>query len=249
MIRENDTGTQLVCKLAVRRYDAWMARKPRVAPGGVVYHVLNRSAGRVKILDRQKEFVAFENLIVEARDRHPLRILSYCLMGTHWHFVVLPEADGDLTAFFRWLAHTHAMRWRVSHRSVGDGHLYQGRFKSFPVQQDAHLLTVCRYVERNALSAGLVDRAEHWRWSSLWAREQGPAELRAILSPWPVQRPTDWIRHVNERITAKELERLRGSVDRGQPFGTDKWTARMVARMRLEHTVRGEGRPKKSKKR
>jgi putative transposase len=224
-----------------------MARKPRSAPGGMVYHVLNRSAGKIKFLSRDKDFAAFENLIVEAHALHPVRIFAYCLMGTHWHFVVLPREDGDLTAFFRWLTHTHAMRWRVSHRTVGYGHLYQGRFKSFPVQQDEHFLDVCRYVERNALTAGLVRLAQQWRWSSLWAREHGSDALKQILSPWPVDHPRSWIEHVNEPITEKELQRLRASVDRGQPFGSEAWTRRTVGRLHLEHTVRREGRPAKEK--
>ena len=107
-----------------------MARRPRIAPGGYIYHVFNRSVGRMKLFSREKDFQAFETLIAEAQERHPMRILSYCLMGTHWHFVVRPKRDGELTAFFRWLSHTHAMRWRVAHRTVGYGHLYQGRFKN-----------------------------------------------------------------------------------------------------------------------
>jgi putative transposase len=225
-----------------------MPRKTRVAPGGIVYHVLNRSAGKFKFLAQEKDFQAFENLIVEARARHPVDILSYCLMGTHWHFVVLPKEEGDLTAFFRWLTHTHAMRWRVSHRSVGFGHLYQGRFKSFPVQEDEHLLGVCRYVERNALTAKLVERAEQWRWSSLWARQNGPAELKAVLSAWPVRRPANWARHVNEPITAMELDRLRGCVSRGQPFGNEAWVRRIAGRLGLHSTLRSVGRPKGAKR-
>jgi len=224
-----------------------MARRPRIAPGGMVYHVLNRSAGKFKFLNRQKDFEAFENLLIEAHALHPLPILSYCLMPTHWHFVPFPRRDGELTAFFRWLAHTHAMRWRVAHRTVGYGHLYQGRFKSFMIEQDDHLLTVCRYVERNALTAGLVKRAEQWRWSSLWVRDNGPDNLRAILSPWPVDRPTDWVNHVNEPMTLKELEPLRECVARGRPMGSEAWVRKTVRRLHLEHTIQREGRPQKKK--
>jgi putative transposase len=60
---------------------------------------------------------AFEQVMVEAQERHPIRILSYCVVSNHWQFVVWPEKDGQLTDLFRWLAHTHAMRWRVSQNS------------------------------------------------------------------------------------------------------------------------------------
>jgi REP element-mobilizing transposase RayT len=61
------------------------------------------------------DFEAFERMMAEAHDRQPIRILSYCVLPNHWHFVVWPEKDGQLTYFFRRLAHTHAVRWRVSH--------------------------------------------------------------------------------------------------------------------------------------
>ena len=69
--------------------------------------------------------------------------------------------------------------------------------------------------------------------------------LKAILTPWPVKRPADWIRRVNGPITEKELDRLRNCVNRGQPFGSESWTRRTVGRLHLEHTIRREGQPKK----
>ena len=207
--------------------------------------MLNRAAARFRMLRGQKDFLAFEAVLLEALERHPIRLLSYCVLSNHWHFVVWPERDGQVTAFFRWLTHTHAMRWRVSHGSVGMGPLYQGRFKAFPVQRGEGLDLVCRYVERNALSAGLVTRAEEWRWSSLWAREQGTPELRAVLSPWPEPRRNDWVRWVNKPLTRRELERMKASIARDRPLGEEKWVAKTVKRLGLEHTVRNEGRPRK----
>jgi putative transposase len=195
---------------------------------------------------KEADFRAFEDVMVEAHLRHPIRVLSYSVLSNHWHFVVWPEEDGQLTDFFRKLAHTHAMRWRVSHRTVGYGHLYQGRFKSFPVQSDEHLLTLLRYVERNPLSAGLVERAHLWRWGSLWSRVHGEDAVRAVLSPWPIERPANWTFRVNTPLSAQELKRVRLSLDRGRPFGDDEWVRRTVKGLGLEHTVRSEGRPRKT---
>lgn len=220
-----------------------MPREARKAPGGRVYHVLNRSVGKMHLFRRDEDFEAFQWVMVEAHTRHPIRILAYCVLSNHWHFVVWPQADGEVTDYFRWLAHTHAMRWRVAHRTVGYGHLYQGRFKSFPVQSDGHLLTVLRYVERNALGAGLVERAEQWRWCSLWARRQGDAAIRSILTPWPVECPRDWLRRVNTPLSAGELRRLRMSIERGRPYGESSWVEETVAELGLTHTIRPEGRP------
>jgi putative transposase len=199
----------------------------------------------MRLFAQDADFEAFQRVMIEAHRRHPIRILSYCILSNHWHFVVWPQTDGEVTDYFRWLAHTHAMRWRVAHRTVGSGHLYQGRFKSYPVQSDAHVLTVLRYVERNALGAGLVERAEQWRWGGLWARVHGGDAVKAILAPWPVERPKDWRRRVNTPLSAQELRRLRLSIERGQPYGEDGWVQRTAQELGLEHTIRPEGRPPK----
>jgi putative transposase len=224
-----------------------MSRAARNTPGGLVYHVLNRSVGKMPLFRKVADFEAFQRVMIEARERHPIRILSYRVLSNHWHFVVWPAADRQVTAFFRWGAHTRAMRWRVAHWTVGCGHVYQGRFKSFPVRSDEHLLSVLRYVEPYAVGAGLVERAERWHWSSLWARTHGDDAIKGILSPWPVQRPVDWTRRAHAALSARELGRLRVGVARGQPFGENEWVKRMARAHRLEHTVRPEGRPPKPK--
>ncbi len=221
-----------------------MPRTARVAPAGLAYHVLNRAVGRIALFRCERDFEAFERVLIEAHARFALRICSYCVLRNHWHFVAWPGQDGELSQFFRWLTHTHVMRWRVAHHSVGYGPLYQGRFKSFAVERDDAFLLVCRYVERNALSAGLVERAQDWRWGSLWARSHGSAELRRVLCDWPVERPRNWIERVNVPLTARELERVRTSVARGRPLGGPAWVEATVKRLGLEHTVRSEGRPK-----
>jgi putative transposase len=222
-----------------------MPRQPRSAPGGLVYHVLNRTAGRMKMFRKPADYDALLRVLLEAHQRHPIRILSFCLMPTHWHFVVWPEKNGQLTDFFRWLTHTHAVRWRTSHHTVGYGHLYQDRFKSFPVQRDEHLLTLCRYVERNPLNANLVRRAQSWAYSSLHIRLSGDPRLQALLSDWPVAIPRNWLQLVNRLLTEKELQRIQTSLQRSRPFGSDTWTLATASRLHLDHTLRPEGRPRK----
>ena len=222
-----------------------MGRPLRTAVGGLVYHVLNRANGGIRLFEKAGDYEAFEQVMAEAHERVPMRILSYCLMPNHWHMVLWPREDGDLSEFVRWLTLTHTQRWHAHHHSAGAGHLYQGRFKSFVIQTDEHLLTVCRYVERNALRARLVERAEGWRWSSLWRRQFGDAEARALLSNWPLPRPRDWVARVNRPERKEELEALRGSVNKGRPFGSDEWVARTVKRLGLISTIRLRGRPRK----
>ena len=128
-------------------------------------------------------------MLVEAHERVPLRILGYVVMGNHWHFVVWPRRGehAQVSEFFRWLTVTHTQRWHAHHGTAGMGHLYQGRFKSFPVAEDDHLLDVLRYVERNPLRAGIVERAEDWRFGSLWRRTHGNADERTLLTDSPVR--------------------------------------------------------------
>lgn len=213
----------------------------------MVYHVLNRSVAGLPLFRKEADYAAFERIMLEAHALHPTRILAWCLMPTHWHFVLWPREEGEVTAFLRWLAHTHAMRWHVAHGTVGRGHLYQGRFKSFPVEEDEHFLRVCRYVERNALSARMVQRAEDWRWGSLWARRHGDERLRSLLSEWPMERPSNWVRLVNEPLTEKEQEAIRTSLARGRPYGDGAWQQTQAKRLGLLHTLRREGRPSKAR--
>lgn len=224
-----------------------MPRQPRAAPGGYVYHALNRAVARLPLFEKDGDFDAFERVLVEAHEKHPTRLLAYCLMPNHWHLVVWPAADGELTAFLRWLTHTHTQRWHAHHHTAGTGHLYQGRFKSFPVQEDDHLYTLLRYVERNPLRAGLVRRAEDWRWCSLAHRLGRPGDRVApLLHRWPLPLPSDWVERVNRPETEAELADLRQSAGRGRPYGSGRWQRRVARTMSLEYTFRKPGRPRKA---
>jgi putative transposase len=205
--------------------------------------VLNRAVARLPLFERAADYEAFTEVLQEALRRERLPIFAYSLMPNHWHFVVRPDADHQVSTFFRWLTHTHTMRWHASHHTVGTGHLYQGRFKAFPIEEDDHLLTVMRYVERNPLRANLCRRAEEWKYGSAWHRTNGTAVSEAILSPWPIPRPAMWLDHVNQPQTSGEVEVIRKSIARGMPYGTDRWVSQTAARLEIKHTLRPRGRP------
>jgi len=221
-----------------------MPRTPRASAGGVVYHVLNRANGGATIFETSEDYHAFEQMLLEARDRQDMRILAYCVMPNHWHMVLWPCKDGDLSDFMGWLTTTHVRRRHAFRKCDGTGHLYQGRFKSFPVQEDGHFITVCRYVERNPLRASLAARAEDWQWSSLWRRVRGGAQAKALLSDWPLPQPSNWVERVNEPLTQAELDAIRKCVARGSPYGAKDWSQEAAARMGLEFTLRSRGRLK-----
>ncbi len=123
--------------------------------------------GRQRIFKTDKDYAAFESVIAQTLERSgsEVQLLAYCIMGNHWHLVLRTFADGALSPFMKWLTLTHTQRYQVAHKRVGYGPVYQGRFKSFVIGTGEHLLTVCRYVERNAARASLVERAEDWQWS------------------------------------------------------------------------------------
>jgi len=223
-----------------------MPRRLRIATGGLAYHVLNRRVGRLPLFESPADYAAFETVLQQAVAQTRIRIAAYCLMPNHWHLLLWPRKDGELSEVLRWISVTHTQRWHSYRNTAGTGPVYQGRFKSFPVQTDDHFLTVARYVERNARRAKLVRRAEAWKWSSLWRRGQGNPQHAAWLSSWPVERPQNWLVRVNETETAEELEALRCSVQRGRPFGNPAWVVRMAKRLDLESTLRPRGRPKGS---
>src|SRR4051794_28179659 len=201
-----------------------MGRSLRTAEGGLVYHALNRGNARLAVFDDDGDYDAFLRVLGQAVAGCDMRLLAYCLMPNHFHLLLRPHGDGDLSRFMRWLTLTHTQRWHAHRRSAGAGHLDQGRFKSFPIETDDHSLTACRYVERNALRAGLVDRAEDWRWGSLSPGAAAPpAAAGPPLSPWPVARPPDWTARVNAPLTAVEEEALLQGVRGGRPYGSATW--------------------------
>jgi putative transposase len=200
---------------------------------------------RLTIFEKDADYEAFERVLAEARERIPLRILAYTLMPNHWHLVVWPREDSEVTDFLQWLTVTHTMRFHAHYQTSGTGHLYQGRFKSFPVQCDEHLLAVLRYVERNPVRAGLAKRAEEWRWGSAWRRQLGNAEALKLLADWPVDVPRSWLSYVNRPQTDAEVAALRRCVQRGTPYGSDIWVKRSATRLDLQSALRPRGRPRK----
>lgn len=243
-----------------------MPRVKRITVGGWVYHVLNRANGRMTLFHSPADYAAFERVLAEAVERFETRLLAYCLMPNHWHLLLWPCKDGQLSGFMRWLTLTHTQRRHTHRHRVGEGHLYQGRFKSFPVREDRHFLIAARYVERNAQRAGLVGRAEDWRWCSLRRRldaarytmsaeSETPPDSTAgddakeypALSAWPVPRPSDWLERVNLPLSEAEERAMKNSLRRNCPLGDAPWQLTAAQRMGLLATLRPRGRPAKER--
>jgi putative transposase len=219
-----------------------MPRTARASEGGLCYHALNRGNRSEAVFHKPADYDAFVEAMTDASARLPLDLLGYCLMPNHFHLVVRPHAAGDLGRWMQWLQTAHARRYHQHYAT--NGHVWQGRFKAFPLQDDDHLRTVLRYVERNPLRAGLVKQAEEWQWSSLaaWLRHD-----KGLWQGRPPLRSRGWAEHVNEPLSAGDLERLRHAVKRGKPFGDETWTRETASRLGLESCLRPRGRPKKER--
>ena len=217
-----------------------MGRTARASQGGFVYHVLNRGNGRADVFHNDDDYAAFVTLMQEAHEKVPMRLVGYCLMTNHFHLVLWPHGDGDLSQWMQWLMTAHVRRYHLHYK--GSGHVWQGRFKAFPIQDDEHYLTVLRYVERNPLRANLVQQSQDWDWSSLNPTQRsGPI---GMLSEGPVAKPAEWTRFVNGVETEAELTALRHSVSRRTPFGDPNWQNTTATQLGIEASMRLLGRPR-----
>jgi putative transposase len=224
---------------------------PRINRGALEqgwFHVLNRGNHRQQLFHAGEDYAAFIGLLAAAGERLPVKIWGYCLMPNHWHLVIEVARMPDLSKWVHGVCNRHV---RLVHREnprLGGGHIYQGRYKSFPIQDENYLYTVLRYVEANPLRARLVTRAEDWPWSSLSRQPifDGLIEVqRPKLAPWP--RGPEWLEEVNHALPAEKMQDIRQSVQRGKPLGDAGWLAALTSQGGLASTVRPRGRPRKIK--
>jgi len=240
----NRVGRKDGTTIAVKVFRDRVPRRQRTANGGFVYHVLNRAVGRARIFVTASDYEAFERVLGETKERVAVRLLAYCVMPNHWHLVLWPHGDGELSEFMRLLTVTHVQRWHAAHGTSGTGALYQGRFKAFPVEEDDHLVKVWRYVERNALRAGLVKSAQDWRWCSAWRRAHRDSG-DTLLEEGPLRFPQDWLDLLNSAQSETELKMVRDCVRRGSPCGDDRWRSEVAYRLGLTSSLRLVGRPRR----
>lgn len=215
-----------------------MSRIARGLLAGQTYHILNRGNGGATVFHKHGDYQAFIELLGSAKARFPVRLFAFCVMPNHFHLVLQVETPGVLGPFMQWWLTSHVRRYRQHYG--GSGHVWQGRFKSFPIQQDEHLLTVLRYVLWNPVRAGLVHQLREWRWSSLRAP--------ALVDPCPVPLPADSTGWIDQPLSDREVDALRSCVTRQAPYGATEWQATIAAQVGLESTLRPRGRPPRPQK-
>jgi len=217
---------------------------PRIARGlvdGSIYHILNRGNGKQEVFHKLKDYEAFEGLLKEAKAKHSVELFGYCFMPNHFHMVLRPYRADELSTMMQWLMTSHVRRY---HRHYGtSGHVWQGRYKSFIVQENKYLLNVLRYSESNPVRAKLVSKAKEWSWSS--HRERIGKTTSFLLDKIPIELPDNWEEIVNTPLIKSEQDILHQSVTRRAPYGKPLWQLRICKKLGLESTIRPIGRPPK----
>jgi len=218
-----------------------MPRLPRRLQRAEFYHVLNRANVRARLFTTPSDYQVFVDLLAETVERFQLPLLAYCVMPNHWHLVVTPLTQSNLSTSLHWLTGTHAVRWSHAHVRRGPGHVYQDRFRSIPVQPGINLWRVVRYVERNACSARLVRRAEDWPWCSARQRLQNCHKPR--LAPLHFLPSDLWLRYLNQQEPDRDIA---DAIRRDRPVGDDAWQQRRREELGLPEP-RPPGRPRLEK--
>ena len=208
-----------------------MARIPRVEVVDFPHHVTQRGNRRLQTFYSDGDYRAYLRLLVEAKEKARVAIWAYCFMPNHVHLVVVPSKRGGLT---RLMQHPHRRyAWRVNKRMKWQGHLWQSRFYSCPLDEE-HLIAAVRYVELNPVRAGLCDDPKDWQWSSIHAHLNGKDDVLVDVSPM-LDRIHDWNSYLVESVADSVIESIRRSSASGRPAGDDSFVSmvEMATGMRL----------------
>jgi len=222
-----------------------MSSRKRITKGGILYHVLNRANGRLRIFKKDLDFIAFEKILAQGIDRFGMRVCGYCIMSNHWHMLLWPRDDDSMPAFMHWVSMTHTQRWHAAHGTTGIGHVYQGRYKSFPVQSNQRFFKTMRYIEANPLRAEIVTDPADWPWSSFIARNNPAKLFKPADGPMPL--PRNWKKIVKTQFPENEIADFTNCIKRGTPYGEKDWTEETAKLLNLQSTLIPRGRPRKLK--
>jgi putative transposase len=222
-----------------------MARFARLDVPNAPYHIINRAVGKLTIFSTPADYELFMDVLADAREKTKMQILAFVVMPNHWHLVLYPTHTGELQKFMHLVTNSHTRKVHTLTKTVGTGPLYQGRYKSFIIQSDSHLLTVIKYVERNPVRAKLVkESVDAWKWGSAWIREHGSVAQQQMLAVGPTPLPKNYKVWVNTDDRAEAVKEIRHAILKNVPYGPKAWVDMMVEEHGITQAVRGVGRPK-----
>jgi len=216
-----------------------MPRRRLAGSGGFVFHVMNRSAKQLTLFDTPSEYETFLQVLADADTACPMRLLEYCLMPNHWHLLVWPERDDQLSRYMRWITGVHAQRWRQARGQPGKGAVYQGRYRWVAVQGGGHYEVARRYIQQNPVRAQLVGCQDEWPWSSASCE---PILSRPTLAQGPLSLDTCHANPVDRLLDAETAQQMRASLRSGHPFGDPQWSMALEVRKWLTAVLEGHSK-------
>jgi putative transposase len=204
-----------------------MARLARVVAAGMPHHITQRGNRRQPTFFRDEDYVEYLELMAEWTRECDVAVWAYCLMPNHTHLIAVPKtADGLRRAIGE--AHRRYTRY-VNFREGWRGHLWQGRFASF-VMDEPYLLAAARYIELNPLRAGLADSPRAYRWSSARAHLRGKDDLLVKVAPL-LDLAGDWRKLLTGAVCEEELKRFRAHETTGRVMGDEDFQKRLEKKL------------------
>lgn len=223
-----------------------MPRIARVIEIGMPHHVTQRGNYRQKVFKKKEDFQKYISWINEYSQKYGLKILSYCLMNNHVHFIVVPTEKESMATTFN-LTHMRYAQ-HINRKRKESGHLWQGRFYS-SILDEEHLLEAVRYVERNPVRAKMVKKAWEWEWSS--AKEhvgEGTCEIKLNDNEYLKGAiKGKWKEYLTESDEEKYIVELRRRTKMGRPFVGENLLKQLEKKFKMRLEALAWGRPKKNK--
>ena len=204
-----------------------MARLPRIVIPGFPHHVTQRGNRRQPTFFCDLDYLEYVGLMQQACDRHGVEIWAWCLMPNHSHLAAVPSSEEALS---RAISEAHQRYTRdVNARMGWTGHLWQGRYASF-VMDERYLLATARYIELNPVRAGLVERPQDYPWSSARAHLAGRDDDLVKVAPL-LDRIGDWASFLGTEPAGEMMVDIRKHLSTGRPLGDDRFIGQLEARL------------------
>ena len=217
---------------------------PRIARGiadNQIYHIINRGNRREAVFHDNYDYEKFLKLLIESKEKYAIKIYAYCLMPNHFHLVIYTKYADSLSQGMHWIS-SSSVRYYNKRYNIS-GHLWQGRYKSFIVQEDSYLLVLLKYVEANPKRARIVKDCIDYKYSSANNRIKNNENL--ITDEIPILLPDDWYAYINSDEKITDIESIRNCINRQAPLGDKNWKYMVSKKYNLESTINPRGRPKK----
>ena len=227
-----------------------MPRQARVLLQNTPHHIVQRGHNREVVFIEDADYRYYINTLKEWKEELGVKVYGYCLMTNHVHLILDPRVQvTNLGKLMKRLAGRQTRY--VNHKEKRTGSLWEGRYKSSPIETDTYLLACNRYVELNPVKAGMVEYAKDYEWSSYRQRvglevdvwiDNDSAYLG--LSDDETERSQRYMGYINEQSLASETQLIQQALQRGQLTGTNRFVEQVEHRLgqRIEH--RGQGRPR-----